>query len=349
KFAKNKRPRYLNIVPVNLQHVTLPTNSNCKAHSRVDNQTVLSFRTGVRRRNPRSAEERFLTRCNHRNVRNDSKPERINRMTNNPWRRERPLAVAHRGHSIEYPENTFEAYRKAIELGAEMIECDVNMTRDGVLVMMHDYTLDRTTNGTGRVNQATWDDIQSLDAGKKFNPQFAGARVPLTKDTIQLFREAGIYGCFEVKGGNAETAKEIASALIDLFVKENALETNLMSSYYHEALALAKARVPDLQLAPERLPDDAPPDPPEAVRQAKALHSQILQYQYTVMTPEVVRILHDNDIAVWSWSTTDEPSLVFSIDVGADAVMGDDVRLMIEVLNRMRPIGAPSQVSQAPA
>ncbi|HZQ08414.1 MAG TPA: glycerophosphodiester phosphodiesterase family protein [Anaerolineae bacterium] len=270
-------------------------------------------------------------------------------MTNNPWRRERPLAVAHRGHSIEYPENTFEAYRKAIELGAEMIECDVNLTRDGVLVMMHDYTLDRTTNGTGRVNQATWGDIQSLDAGNKFNPQFAGARVPLTKDTIQLFREAGIYGCFEVKGGNSETAKEIASALIDLFVKENALETNLMSSYYHEALALAKARVPDLQLAPERLPDDAPPDPPEAVRQAKALHSQILQYQYTVMTPEVVRILHDNDIAVWSWSTTDEPSLVFSIDVGADAVMGDDVRLMMQVLNRMRPISAPSQVSQAPA
>lgn len=258
-------------------------------------------------------------------------------MTNNPWRRERPLSIGHRGHSVEYPENTLEAYRKAIELGVEMIECDVNMTRDGVLVMMHDPTLDRTTNGTGRVNQATWEEIQRLDAGSKFNPRFKGARIPSTQEIIRLYREAGIYGCFEVKGGNPQVANEIASALIDLLVKENALETNLMSSYYHEAMALAKARVPELMLAPERLPDDAPPDLPEAVRQAKALDSSILQYQYTVMTPEVVQVLHDNDIAVWSWTTTDEPSLVFSIEVGADAVMGDDVRLMLEVLNRMRP------------
>ena len=66
-------------------------------------------------------------------------------MAQNPWRRTRPLAIAHRGHSIEYPENTTAAYKKAIELGAEMIECDVNITRDGVLVMMHDPT--RLTDG----------------------------------------------------------------------------------------------------------------------------------------------------------------------------------------------------------
>src|SRR5690349_21746061 len=72
-------------------------------------------------------------------------------MSKTPWLREdRPLSVAHRGHSIAYPENTLEAYRKAIELGVEMIECDVNITSDGKLVMMHDPTLDRTTTGTGR-------------------------------------------------------------------------------------------------------------------------------------------------------------------------------------------------------
>ena len=85
-------------------------------------------------------------------------------MSTNPWLREdRPLSVAHRGHSIAYPENTLEAYRKAIELGVEMIECDVNITRDGKLVMMHDPTLNRTTNGTGNVSAATWEEIQGLD------------------------------------------------------------------------------------------------------------------------------------------------------------------------------------------
>jgi hypothetical protein len=74
------------------------------------------------------------------------------------------------------------------------------------------------------------------------------------------------------------------------------------------------------------------------VRQAKLFDAPVLQHQYTVLTDEVVRALHENEIAVWSWSTTDEPSLVFSIDLGADAVMGDDVELMMNVLNRMRPV-----------
>jgi glycerophosphoryl diester phosphodiesterase len=73
------------------------------------------------------------------------------------------------------------------------------------------------------------------------------------------------------------------------------------------------------------------------VRQAKSFPAPVLQHQYTVLTADVVRALHENEIAVWSWSTTDEASMVFSIEVGADALMGDDVQLMLEVLNRMRP------------
>ena len=114
------------------------------------------------------------------------------------------MSVAHRGHSIAYPENTLEAYRKAIELDVEMIECDVNITRDGQLVMMHDSMLDRTTNGSGRVSGVTWAEIQGLDAGGKFKPDFAGVKVPSTEETLLLFKEAGIYSCVEVKGANAD-------------------------------------------------------------------------------------------------------------------------------------------------
>ena len=63
----------------------------------------------------------------------------------------------------------------------------------------------------------------------------------------------------------------------------------------------------------------------------------MLQHQYTVLNADVVRVLHENDIAVWSWSTNDEDSILFSLDLGADAVMGDDVELMLQVLNRIRP------------
>ncbi len=260
-------------------------------------------------------------------------------MSTNPWLRDyRPLSVAHRGHSIAYPENTLEAYRKAIELGIEMIECDVNITSDGKLVMMHDPTLDRTTNGTGRVSAATWEDIQGLDAGGKFKPQFAGVRVPSTEETLLLYKEAGILSCFEVKGADGDESDRIALGLVELFVKHDMLNRAFMSSYHHEALLLAQSKCPELLLAPERLPDDEPADPPEAVRQAKIFSAPVLQHQYTVLTSDVIQALHENEIAVWSWSTTDEPSMVFSIEVGADALMGDDVQLMLEILNRMRPI-----------
>lgn len=260
-------------------------------------------------------------------------------MPTNPWLREhRPLSVAHRGHSIAYPENTLEAYRKAIELGVEGIECDVNITRDGKLVMMHDTTLDRTTNGTGKVSASTWEEIQRLDAGGKFKPEFAGVRVPSTEETLLLYKETGIISCIEIKGADAEEWNRIALGLVDLLIKHDMLDTTFLSSYHHEALHTAQAKCPELLISPERLPDDAPADPPEALRQAKVFNAPVLQHQYTVLTPDVIRLLHENEVGVWSWSTTDEPSLVFSIEIGADAVMGDDVELMLQVLNRMRPV-----------
>jgi glycerophosphoryl diester phosphodiesterase len=219
-----------------------------------------------------------------------------------------------------------------------MIECDVNITRDGTLVMMHDPTLNRTTTGTGKVSASSWEDIQELDAGRKFKPEFAGVHVPSTEETLLLYKEAGILSCFEVKGADDDESNRIALGLLELFTKHDMLDRAFMSSYHHDALQIAKSKCSELLLAPERLPDDAPADPPEAVRQAKLFPAPVLQHQYTVLTPEVVRVLHENDIAVWSWSTTDEPSMVFSLDCGADALMGDDVQLMLEILKRIRPI-----------
>ena len=260
-------------------------------------------------------------------------------MSTNPWLREyRPLSVAHRGHSIAYPENTLEAYRKAIELGVEMIECDVNITRDGKLVMMHDSMLDRTTNGSGLVSKATWDEIQGLDAGGKFKQEFAGVRVPSTEETLLLYKEAGILSCIEVKGADGDESDRIALGLVELFVKHKMLDKAFMSSYNHDAVHLAQSKCPELMIATERLPDDAPADPSEALRQAKSFNAPVLQHQYTVLNADTVRVLHENNIAVWSWATTDEPSMLFSIDLGVDALMGDDVELMMDVLNRIRPV-----------
>jgi glycerophosphoryl diester phosphodiesterase len=259
-------------------------------------------------------------------------------MPSNRWRRAgRPLVAAHRGQSIAYPENTLLAYQQAAALGVTLIECDVNITSDGVLVMMHDPTFDRTTNGHGPVGDAAWDEVRQLDAGGKFGPAFAGARIPTTLETLRYFREAGLDGCFEVKGRDALEARRIADALADLFVQEDALGYAIMSSFDHEALALARAKLPELDLAPERLPEHGPPDMAAALRQAQALRAPILQHRYNHLTPEIMQALHDRDIAVWAWPTDSEESLAASMELGVDGVIGDDVVLMRSVVDRLSP------------
>ena len=255
----------------------------------------------------------------------------------NPWLRpSRPLVIAHRGHSLEVPENTTEAYRRAIELGAEMIEADVNISLDGTLVIMHDATLDRTTNGHGPVSGATWDELARLDAGGWFGAAFAGLGIPTVEKTIELARDAGIWMCFEVKGGDPAESERIARDLIALLVARDALGFAAMSGYDHRVLALAKRHAPELVLAPERLPDDVPADPENAALQARRLDAPILQNHHRFLTPELVAALHADHIAVWSWPTTDEAAIVSSVAIGADGVMGDDVRRLVEVVDRER-------------
>lgn len=94
------------------------------------------------------------------------------------------LAVGHRGTVRFAPENTAAAFRKAVELGVDLIEMDVRETKDGHLVIMHDATVDRTTNGKGEVADLTLEEIKRLDAGAWFGPQFAGERVPTLDEAL---------------------------------------------------------------------------------------------------------------------------------------------------------------------
>lgn len=259
--------------------------------------------------------------------------EEVPPVSDNRWLRPaKPLVIAHRGHSIEVPENTLEAYSRAIELGTGMIECDVNRTRDGQLVMIHDWRLDRTTSGSGPVRDLTLAEIQALDAGSWMGPEFRGLRVPTTIDTIELAREAGIPMCFEVKGETPDEYARTAVALAELFVERKALEWAFMSSYDHAAMAQAKQRVPDLLLAPERLPDNVLVDPAGALRQAMALGAPVLQNHWAFVTPELVRALREAGIALWSWPTTAPSEIARSLADGVDGVMGDDVAAMVRAV-----------------
>jgi len=97
----------------------------------------------------------------------------------------KPLILAHRGARTQAPENTLAAFRLAIEQGADGIELDVRLSADGEVVVMHDETLDRTTNGRGRVKQYSLDELKRLDAGSHFSCQFAGERIPTLREVFE--------------------------------------------------------------------------------------------------------------------------------------------------------------------
>ena len=119
---------------------------------------------------------------------------------------------AHRGANDTHPENTLAAFRKAIRLGAHMIEFDVDLTSDGYPVLMHDATVDRTTDGVGLVTDLPFDSIRQLDAGIRKDPRFAGEQIPTLDEALDMMPQ-NIWLNIHVKGGR-EAGKIAAQAVL---------------------------------------------------------------------------------------------------------------------------------------
>lgn len=120
---------------------------------------------------------------------------------------------AHRGAMQSHPENTVAAFKEAIRLGVQMIEFDVRLTKDNELIIMHDETVNRTTNGSGLVNELTLSDLRKLDAGSWKSKIFAGEKVPTLKETLQIMPQ-NIWLNIHLKGKKKlgiETTKLIIS------------------------------------------------------------------------------------------------------------------------------------------
>lgn len=117
--------------------------------------------------------------------------------------------VCHRGARFDAPENTFSSAQKAIEIGGAVIELDIRQSSDGVLYVMHDETVDRTTNGSGPIAEMTSVEVDALDAGSWHDPTFAGERVPRLDAFLRMFADrAGFY--LEVKKADcADIAKVV--------------------------------------------------------------------------------------------------------------------------------------------
>lgn len=154
-----------------------------------------------------------------------------------------PEVIAHRGASGEAPENTLAAFRRAAELGAHMIELDVQLSRDGEAVVVHDDTVDRTTNGRGVVANLDLADLRTLDAGAWFSPTFAGERVPTLAEVLDT---VPLRVNVELKSGGGDA---LAQRVYDTVRNAGALARVVFSSFEDDAIMRLRGLDGDVELA----------------------------------------------------------------------------------------------------
>ena len=154
---------------------------------------------------------------------------------------------AHRGAMESHPENTLAAFKEAIRLGAHMIEFDVQMTKDSHLVIMHDASVDRTTNGSGLVSELTLKEMKALDAGSWKSEKYIGEKIPTLKETLEIMPK-NIWLNIHLKGG-----KELGTATAKILISEERSHQGVIACGYDAAIGVKKVNANILICNMERL------------------------------------------------------------------------------------------------
>lgn len=151
----------------------------------------------------------------------------------------RSLNIAHRGFSGKYPENTMVAFRKAVEAGCDGIETDLHMTKDGIMVICHDETIDRTTNGSGFIRDYTYKELCKFDAGIKFNREFEGEKIPSIDEFLDYVKDKNLLVNLELKN-DIIPYKELEKKVIDKVHEFKLEKSAILSSFNHYSMIRAK-------------------------------------------------------------------------------------------------------------
>lgn len=251
-----------------------------------------------------------------------------------------PRACAHRGGSLERPENTVAAFEHAVSLGIRYVETDLHLTRDGVLVCHHDETLDRTTDGSGPLAWKTLAELRRLDAGHRFRAEDgthpyrgAGVRIPTLDEAFACHPE--LHFTLELK----PRGHRIARAVVDYVDRHRLHERVVVSCFHDPTLRIVRA------LAGDRLRTATSDAGVRAFfvlsRLGLARHAHLPQHSLhvppmhegrRVVDARFVREAHQAGIEVHAW-TIDEPAEMRRLlDLGVDAIMTDRPSVLVEVL-----------------
>lgn len=232
-----------------------------------------------------------------------------------------PRFVAHRGAGRLAPENTLVALRTGWQHGYRMFEFDAKLTADGKVVLMHDDTLERTTDGIGPVASRSWEEICRLDAGYWHSAAMAGERVPDLDRAADWLLTHGALANIEIKpcrGRELETGVGVALAATRCWAGVE--PPPLLSSFSAEALAAARQSAPDL---PRGLLFGRPP--PDCIAQAIALDCASLHVDWRAADAALLRAAHEAGLRLLCYTVNDPGEAMRLRELGLDGLITDSV------------------------
>ena len=237
------------------------------------------------------------------------------------------LNIAHRGASGHATEHTFAAYDLALKMGATYIEQDLQMTRDGVLVVLHDDTLDRTTDCTGPVRTKTLEQLRRCDAGSWFDPRFAGERIPTLDEVFERYgRKVNYY----IETKSPESAPGMEEALLDLLDEHGMRKRVILQSFSTASLLRLHTLAPELPLVQL--------GPVAAAPQLDAIAAYAMGIGPPVDTVDgaLVRAAHERDLVVHPYTVNERDELAAVVQLGVDGGFTNFPDRLREVLRERR-------------
>lgn len=228
---------------------------------------------------------------------------------------QRPIVAAHRGVPSLAPENTMAGYRLAFELGADLIETDVQKTKDGEMIIMHDYTVDRTTDGTGAVKDLTLEEIRAFDAGSYFSSEFAHEQVPTFREFLQAFKGKDVILLVELK------ADGLAEETIRMIEEEGMANQVVLQSFHLNSVQQSAAAAPTMPsgyLYSSTVPKTKTArlsDARKMLNYATGLNAT-LNSSYSSLSPEFTSYLRQRGMISYHWTFRNEADFGKQLQAG---------------------------------
>lgn len=246
------------------------------------------------------------------------------------FERDHPLNIAHRGFEKEAPENTLASFLHAMDAGADGIELDIQMTRDGNPVVIHDPTLERTTNGKGKVSSKTLLELRALDAGSWFASEFAGQRIPTLSEVYSVLPRHTVIAV-ELKPWGV--GSEVSQKVIEVVRRFKAEDRTILLSYNPAALWHCARLAPELPTALIHQ-QDVRELFLQLVRRSFRFTPDVRIFEPPVLVKDPRRVARHNrkGIVVLCGVCNDEQTMRFARDLGVRAIFTSNPSLLKKAL-----------------